>query len=222
MKKVHYLLTLIAAILLAACTKDGAVGPTGPAGAQGPAGTAGNTGATGATGPAGAAGPTGPTGATGAQGATNAFYSAWITPATNTSGFDSINPISWYTWNIPAPEITQAVIDKGLVIAYGTNFDKFVTKIGGTTTDWPPGKITGFPVSMTFTIQDFGTFTDRWSVVFQPGNIQLQIIAFTGFLDPGIDVGNTVSVKYTVVPGNTHSTGSLNKNYNQVKQVIHQ
>jgi hypothetical protein len=221
MKKNHYLFAFIVAILLASCVKDGAVGPAGPAGGQGAAGSPGNTGPTGATGPAGPAGPTGPTGSTGAQGATNAFYSAWITPATNTAGYDAINPISWYTWNIPAPEITQAVIDKGLVIAYGTNFDKFVTKIGGTT-DWPAGKVTGFPVSMTFTIQDFGTFTDRWSVVFQPGNIQLQIIAFTGFLDPGINVGNTVSVKYTIVPGTAHTTGSLNKNYSPVKQVIHQ
>jgi hypothetical protein len=220
MKQIFYLFTFIVAILFASCKKDGAVGPTGPAGAQGTEGTAGNTGPTGAIGPAGAVGPTGPTGATGAQGATNAFYSAWITPTTSSYDGNGDYIIFWYTWNVPAPGVTQDAIDKGLVIAYGTNFEKFVTKIGGTT-DWPEGKVTGFPVNMTFTIPDYGTFTDRWSVTFQPGNIQLQIISYVGYLG-GVDVGNTVSVKYTIVPGNTHSTGSVNKNYNQVKQVVHQ
>jgi len=220
MKKILYLFTFIVAILFVSCKKDGAVGPTGPAGAQGPAGTDGNTGPTGATGPAGAVGTTGPSGATGAQGATNAFYSDWITPTTSSFDANGDYNIFWYTWNVPAPGITQDAIDKGLVIAYGTNFEKFVTKIGGTT-DWPPGKVTPFSVNMTFTIPDYGTFTDRWSVTFQPGNIQLQIISYVGYLG-GVDVGNTVSVKYTVVPGNTHSTGSINKNYNQVKQIAHQ
>jgi len=218
MKKIHYIFAFVVAVLLASCTKDGSVGPAGPAGVQGAAGTPGNTGLTGVTGPTGATGPTGPTGATGPAGTSNAFFSDWITPVTNTWNFDRDLAVSWDRWDIPAPEITQDVIDKGLVVAYGTGFEKFFVKYS-VTTDWPAGKIATFPVSIPFAIPNVQSFNDPWSVTFQPGNIQLQVIDYAGFFNH-IDVGNTVSVKYVIVPGTSHNTGSLGKNYNPVKQII--
>ncbi|ASU33112.1 hypothetical protein [Mucilaginibacter xinganensis] len=206
MKKIRYLFTAV--MLLASCIKGGNVGPAGPAGGTGQVGPQGNTGPAGATGAAGSQGSTGSAGATGAQGATNAYYSDWITPATSTSDFDPNYLISWYQWDVPAPAITQDVIDKGLVLVYGTNFEKFVAKIG-LTTNWPAGKVTAFPAFISITIEN-GTFDDRLSVTLQPGHIILQVTAFVGFLG-GVDVGNTVSIKYTVVPGNTHSIGSTFK-----------
>jgi hypothetical protein len=214
MKKIHYIFAFVAVILLASCAKDGSVGPAGPTGAQGAAGTAGNTGPAVVTGGVGA---TGPIGATGPAGTSNSFFSDWITPATNTWNFDRDLAVSWDRWDIPAPEITQDVIDKGLVVVYGTGFEKFFAK-NSVTTDWPPGKIATFPVSIVFAIPNVQSFNDPWLVTFQPGNIQLQVIDYAGFFNP-VDVGNTVSVKYVIVPGTSHNTGSLNKNYNQLKQI---
>ena len=219
MKKIYYLFTFTVAILLASCIKGGDVGPAGTAGAQGPAGTTGNTGPTGAKGPAGAAGPTGPAGATGAAGASNVFYSDWITPATSVTDGGGSGSISWIAWDIAAPEITQDAIDKGLVLVYGTGFEKFFAKYN-ITTDWPPGKITTFPVGITFYPGGY-TLNDPWSVVIQPGNIQLQVTDYAGFFVSSSDYGNTVSIKYIIANGGTHLTGSLNKNYSQVKQIIH-
>jgi len=209
MKKIPYLFTFIVAVLLASCVKDGAVGPTGPAGGNGATGSPGNTGPTGATGPAGPAGPTGAGGATGAMGSTtNVFYSAWITPATS----------SGPAWDIPAPEITQDALDKGLVFVYGTGFEKFLTH-PGITADWSPGKISTFPVNIGFEIEDGPSPISSWSQYITPGHILIQVTEVAGFFEGSYNAGNTISIKYVVAYGNVHITSSLNKNYNQVKQI---
>ena len=62
----------------------------------------------GATGPAG---PAGPTGATGAAGTANVIYSPWATVNFTGSG-------SSYTAKITAPQVTQDIMDKGVVKTY--------------------------------------------------------------------------------------------------------
>jgi hypothetical protein len=58
-----------------------------------------------------------------------------------------------------------------------------------------------------------------WFVIIQPWNIQVQAT----YVGAGIKVdgGNTVSIRYVIVPGSTPVTGSVNKNYNQAKQIVH-
>lgn len=119
-------------------------GATGPAGATGAKGDKGDTGATGATGQTGAAGPQGPkgdTGATGATGATgqkgdkgdkgdtgtaNVIYSAWIDMR---SGWVRNSDRHWFLPAFSAPQITQTVMDNGVILVYAKNIGSRVTPI---------------------------------------------------------------------------------------------
>ncbi len=102
MKKLIFSLAIITAstIFLTACKGD-----TGPAGTAGPAGP---TGATGATGPAGA------------TGTANVIYSSWATVGSLgtiiDSGFADFGTCK--RWIRPAPGITAAVLDNGVILSY--------------------------------------------------------------------------------------------------------
>ena len=105
MRKFNLLSILALAItfLAVSCTKEG---PEGPAGANG------------AQGPAGATGPQGPTGTA------NVIYSTWTTitaleaaiPAADTTHPDYPGTIR--RWIRPAPGVTQAILDQGVIISY--------------------------------------------------------------------------------------------------------
>lgn len=94
--------TLFIASLLMACSKDGNDGATGPQGAQGEQG------------PAGAQGENGLDGADGQTGTANVIYSPWLD-----SGFNTpiASPVG--SFSIDAPEITQEIIDSGIILVYG-------------------------------------------------------------------------------------------------------
>jgi hypothetical protein len=92
---------------------EGPHGTTGPAGPQGPAGPTGPTGPAGppgAQGPQGVPGPQGPAGPQGPPGVTTVLVTLdyAITLRANGSGDQS--------WSVP--QITQSVIDNGVVIGY--------------------------------------------------------------------------------------------------------
>jgi hypothetical protein len=93
------LLTLSLSLLFIACE-----GPEGPAGLDGLEGAQGVQGATGAQGPAGPAGT---------SGTSNVIYSPWITNI-----WEKVpNPL-FVQHTFAAPLITQAVLDKGVVLVY--------------------------------------------------------------------------------------------------------
>jgi len=143
MKTVRYLAMMLAVgLYVISCTKEGVVGPqgeqgiegergekgdTGPRGVDGAKGDRGDTGPRGATGPAGdkgdrgatgPAGPAGPRGATGPAGSVNVVYGSWTAlPTTGTS----------YVMRVP--QLTQAIIDQGVVAVYAKAF-KGTTLIG--------------------------------------------------------------------------------------------
>lgn len=97
-------LRLIFALFIAGSVFYGCKGPEGPAGPQG------------AKGETGAVGPTGAQGATGATGTANVIYSPWkdLRGAEKWSGFGQ--QTLWVSFT--APEITDAMLDKGLVYVY--------------------------------------------------------------------------------------------------------
>lgn len=103
-QKLFYALpfVLVLVLFITSCKK----GDTGPAGAAGPAGPAG---ATGATGPAGAKGDTG---------TANVIYSAWLDvkyqPVKDQTTGDTV---AW-TATIPAPKLTNAILNSGTVKVY--------------------------------------------------------------------------------------------------------
>lgn len=97
-------LRLIFALFIAGSVFYSCKGPEGPAGPQG------------AKGETGAVGPTGAQGATGATGTANVIYSPWkdLHGAEKWSGFGQ--QTLWVSFT--APEITDAMLDKGLVYVY--------------------------------------------------------------------------------------------------------
>jgi Collagen triple helix repeat (20 copies) len=131
MRKFRLLSLLFLAITFIAvsCTKEGPEGPAGATGPQGPTGSTGGTGATGPTGPAGPQGPTGPVGPQGPAGTANVIYSAWISDASSANWADTSMTLFGTVVrrrNVVAPGITQAILDQGVVLAYGRG-----TAIGG-------------------------------------------------------------------------------------------
>lgn len=124
MKKLFYI--FFCAMIVLSCGKDEVVGPTGPQGERGPqgekgnAGDAGPRGATGATGPAGPRGATGATGATGPQGpagTANVIYSNWLS-FQQIQRDTSVDATLLKVNHIPAPRLTQTIIDRGVVMVY--------------------------------------------------------------------------------------------------------
>jgi hypothetical protein len=97
-----YIFFLASVLLMASCTKEGAVGPEGPAGPQG------------ANGANGAPGATGATGATGASGTANIIYSAWIDVAYDPANADS----SIWIAEITAPKLVDSIVNKGAIKVY--------------------------------------------------------------------------------------------------------
>jgi hypothetical protein len=196
MKKVNYLMPLLAAVMLfaASCGKNGAVGPQGPIGA---------------TGPAGPAGTTGTAGATGATGTANVIYSAWVTPATYTK--DTLFSIYHLYTNIAATQITQAVLDQGTVVVYG--------KLDGyTSTIWPTAQVSALPISVTYE-EGTTTYTDTWSALVTPGNIKID---FMDNLNLYNSISNAHQFRYIIIPGAV-LTAAINQhvNFNSYSEVKH-
>jgi len=88
--------------LVAACSKDGDQGPIGPQGAQGEQG------------PAGPQGEDGQDGADGETGTANVIYSDWIV-----SEFEDDIIATASSFNVDAPELTQEIMDTGVILSYG-------------------------------------------------------------------------------------------------------
>lgn len=91
----------LAILLISLAFTQACKGPEGPAG---PAGV----GTPGQTGPAGPAGP---------AGTANVFYSSWA--AAGPWGKTTYNSLVRSYIDIPAPRLTQDVLDKGVVLVYG-------------------------------------------------------------------------------------------------------
>lgn len=109
MRKFRFLslLLLFALIIGVSCTKEGPEGPVGATGPQGPAGS---------TGPQGNPGTPGPAGAT-------VTYSAWYTTTAADWVDDQAAPFwAWMKVARPAPAITAAIMDNGVVLAYSKNW----------------------------------------------------------------------------------------------------
>lgn len=135
----RFMSIVIIAGLFMACTDDGVEGPIGPQGPmgeqgipgpegpagqdgealgvpgpQGEQGVPGPAGSQGEQGPAGPAGPQGEQGEQGSTGTANVIYSDWIA-----SGFPASITDNVEDFDIDAPKLTQEIIDKGVILAYG-------------------------------------------------------------------------------------------------------
>ncbi|MCG2614623.1 hypothetical protein LZZ85_10035 [Terrimonas sp. NA20] len=106
MRKLRFLaLSSLAVLFIASsCTKEGPEGPAGAAGAQGPAGTPGTP---------------------GTPGAGQTIYSDWYTTVAADWVEGYIAPNNYnvsLVYNRAATAVTQAILDRGVVLCYGKNF----------------------------------------------------------------------------------------------------
>jgi len=109
MKKA-FLSFAILAMILFSCTKPGPIGPTGPAGTNGTNGAAGTAGTNGTNGAAGTNGTNGVNG--------NANVYGGNTVTTNSGSWTLSTNGQYYDVTITSTAITQAIVDKGLVMVY--------------------------------------------------------------------------------------------------------
>lgn len=156
--------------MLVSCSKgdQGPAGPAGPAGAQG---------ATGTQGPAGSA---------------NVIYSQWFTPPTYVK--DTVFSIWGFYYNKATTDITQQVLDSGMVLTYG-KLDGYNTLI------WPTNQVAQLPITVTY-IQA-GTQTDTWQAYATPGNLRITFVNDNNYWT---GISNAHQFRYIIIPGAKKST----------------
>lgn len=170
------------ACLLLACSKDGEDGAPGPQGAQGEQGPAGAQGEQGEEGEEGGQGEQGEEGEQGETGTANVIYSPWIA-----SGFDTPIASPNGSFSIDAPEITQEVIDSGVILVYGK--------------DDSPGTIYALPLTLHSTVTDesyYFSFED-------PGTLQIGVSEINGAFLNNIFIDN--EFRYILIPGGNPTSG---------------
>jgi len=171
MKKFKLITVLLAlAILAFNCSK-------GPAGPQG------------STGPQGPVGPAGPTGTA------NVIYSAWFLTGT---GWDSIANAPSYgaygTFDKAASDITQTIIDNGVVLAY----------MKGDPTTGLANEVFPLPYSVGVGFN----FTDLWDFVLNaPGNIRF---LYKSDVPWTLAELGGISFRYIIIPGGVAGGRMLN------------
>jgi hypothetical protein len=186
MRKFRILSLLLIAIAFIAvnCTKEGPEGPAGAQGPQGPAGVNGSTGPAGPAGPAGPVGPAGATGATGPAGTANVIYTAWTNfNIANWTAVQSIFGIDQRRYPIPAPGLSQTMLDNGVVIVY--------IKFGGVSnTAYPLPIVEGITNPGPQNMQNINTLN----------TITLRFFNSNGVGDPGT-FGAPSQWRYVLIPG---------------------
>ncbi len=204
MKKINYLMPLLAIVMLfaASCGKNGAVGPQGPAGPTGPVGPAG---------PAGTNGTAGATGATGATGTANVIYSAWVTPAAYVK--TTVFGTTYFSYDIAASKITQAILDQGTVIVYG--------KLNGyNPAIWPTDQVSALPIVITY-MSGTTANIDTWAARDTIGSVRISLTSSTNAYG---SISNAHQFRYIIIPGAT-LTAAINhhvnfNNYNEAKRAF--
>ncbi len=161
-----YLLVLIVAAAFGAC-KKGDVGPQGPEG------------------PAGAQGP---------QGSPNVKYSDWFTP--NAYTLTTVFGIKHFTYQKTVPEITQPILDSGMVIVFGK-------LLGYTPSVWPTNQVSQMPIALTY-VQSGSTMTDTWSALTAP---QKLTIRFVNDKNEYNVIATAHQFRYLIVPGGSKISG---------------
>ena len=182
--KLLFLLALIVSVY--ACT--------GPAGEVGPQGSKGDQGD---QGPQGPQGDQGPAGADGADGNANVISSDWFKPNAYVLT-ENIFGIDYIEYDQAAPEITQDIIDSGVVLVYGM-------LNGYTSTVWPTNQVSLMPILLSY-ISSGATQTDTWSAIISAGNVRIRFVNNTNLYST---VSTNHSFRYVVIPSSNASGGRV-------------
>lgn len=172
-RSLKYFMGMLAII----CLSIACEGPEGPVGATGQAGPAGPQGAAGNQGPVGSEGPKGVQGEMGTE---NVFFSNWIRNSWTR------NPDNYVGDTIAAPQITDDILDKGVVMAY------YRDNSGATN-------------AKIYPVQIYQTGSLLWMFTLEMKAIKDNLILFHGPTRiAGLDATNIIpssQVRYMVIPG---------------------
>lgn len=163
---------LFIASLFMACSKDGndgAIGPQGTQGEQGPAGPQGEDGADGAD------------GVEGETGTANVIYSPWLD-----SGFNTpiASPVG--SFSIDAPEITQEVIDNGVILVYGKDNGNVI-------------------YALPVTLHSSSTDEAYYFSFENPGTLEIHVAEINSAFLNEIFIDN--EFRYVIIPGGSPTSG---------------
>lgn len=181
---------------------QGPIGETGPQGPEGEQGPAGPEGPEGPQGPIGETGPQGPEGSQGPPGSANVIYSDWMRLGDVAEEYvTTLLSRNYAAYDLPAPELTQELIDQGIVLVYFRLL----------------GAVSPLPITL-------GGFSDAepYTITFnasQPG----KIIILSQYLDNTVNtLANSSEFRYVLIPGGVAANASyeeLVKDYGRlVKQ----
>ncbi len=139
----------------------------------------------------------------GPPGTANVKYSDWFTPNAYTSA--TIHGIKHFTYEKDAPEITQFVLDSGVVIVFGK-------LLGYNTNVWPAGQVSQMPIALTY-FQSGSTMTDTWSALTTPQKLKIRFLNDRNEYNV---IATTHQFRYVIVPGGTKVSGRRAANYQQM------
>jgi len=140
-------------------------------------------------------GPAGPTGPTGPAGSPNVIYSAWFTPATYVK--DTVFGTYGFIYDKATTDITQPVLDSGLVLVYG-KLDGYNPSV------WPAAQVAALPINITYMISGTPNI-DTWSALATVGNLRIQL---QSSLNAYGSISNAHKFRYILIPGGVKSAVS--------------
>jgi len=178
-------LLLIVILSLSCSGTDGEMGPPGLNGTNGVDGADGVNGADGTD---------------GEDGNANLIYSDWFIASSFTlsTGFGGIKLLDH---DEPASEITQEIIDTGVVLVYGN-------LRGYTTTIWPFNHVALLPVTLTYGTSP--TEIDTWTAILSAGNIKIRFINNNNRYT---SIAQVHRFRYIIIPSSEAISASKSDNY---------
>ena len=172
-----FVLLALVMVFAFSCAEDGAVGPQGPAGQNG------------------ADGQDGTNGIDGQDGNANVLASDWFKPSSYTlsTGFGGINLLDH---DEAATEITQDIIDTGVVLVYG--------KLQYNTIIWPLNQVALMPITLTYNVSPADI--DTWTAILSVGNIKIRFINNNNRYT---ELPSVHQFRYVVIPSSGSTSGRI-------------
>jgi hypothetical protein len=130
----------------------------------------------------------------------NVIYSEWFTPGTYQK--DTVFGVWGFKHNQPAPEITQQILDNGVILTYGK------LKVYNTSV-WPAEQVAPLPIQITY--NQGGVTTDTWSALSTVGNLRIRFVNDKNIYG---SIANTHMFRYVIIPGAKKATVGTTVNNN--------
>ncbi len=164
-------------------------------------------GSDGATGPQGPAGQNGIDGVDGEDGNANVIDIGWFTPPSYSL---TVNfGINYIEHDEPIDEITQEVVENGVVLIYG--------KLNGYNSSiWPYDQIAQLPITLTY--QNGVTMTDVWTAIVSESNLRIRFVNDDNFYS---SISTSHSFRCIIIPSSkTSKNSSINFSKMSYEEVI--